>query len=96
MPLGDLLQVRRRVTVRDLEVGLLREEGEVGEGVDLGLAVSAFVERVLRKDVVDLKTAQLAEEMLGEFDACWPGENERVMSRKLNVVSRGIWPIVWF
>ena len=28
--------------------------------------------------------------------ATWPGENERVMSRKLNVVSRGIWPIVWF
>jgi len=48
--------------IKDLEVGILRQEAEVGDGVHFGSRVVELVELSLREDVVDLKATELSEQ----------------------------------
>ena len=49
MLLVDFKEVLGRRTGADLQVGVFGQEAEVGDGVDLGLAVARLVEQRLGK-----------------------------------------------
>src|SRR5262249_5302154 len=67
-----VLEVFSRVAVRDLKVGLLREEREVRDRVHLRPGIPGLVEACLRKDVMNLETTARAEKMTRQLDARLP------------------------
>src|SRR5690625_37294 len=83
VPGSELLEVLRRVAIRDTEVRLLGEEGEVREGVDLWALVPVLVEPRLREDMVELQARSPPEEVARELEPgapvpCLPDPGQHV------------------
>src|SRR5690606_28219931 len=68
----DGLEILVRRSIGDLKIGFLCQEGKVGQRIDLRTRITVLVELCLRKDVMHLQTAEVPEQMVGQFNPRLP------------------------